>query len=546
MRGPGRPSGAYCRVVKRDLACGTRPRFAQIARAALVVCGVMHAPPASAQGSQAVPRSRGAEVRGVVYDSVARRPLGAAVVQLVAREPGQTFSQSGVADSSGRFVLANVPNGRYTIGFVHPMLDSLGIEPPLREVIVTGNRPVTAGLAIPSPDRLRAAICGLGTLSAGSADSAAVVIGFARKASDDAPAAGAVVSAEWTEVSIGARGVVSRTPRRSATAAPNGWFALCGLPSAGTLALVASRDVDSTGRIELQTPAARFVRRDLWLGTAHVVTIGDTAVAADSLAPPHRIHTGDGRLSGTVTNVEGLPIAGARVSIAEGPEVRADARGEWVLTGAPPGTQMLVVRAVSYYPERRAVDVLPSAPRVSVRLSTLAAVLDTVRVSASRPTSADRGGFEQRRQTWPGTYITQADVARRPVFFASDVFRMTPGVKLEGGELKMRSAFGEQGKVGGPGECAPALYVNGAYIPGIRDHLYAADIDMWVSPEEIAGIEVYRDYAPPQFQPGLSGCGSIVIWTKARERHGPFSLRRSLQVGIPVVAVIVLSLVLIR
>jgi hypothetical protein len=47
--------------------------------------------------------------------------------------------------------------------------------------------------------------------------------------------------------------------------------------------------------------------------------------------------------------------------------------------------------------------------------------------------------------------------------------------------------------------------------------LTADDIDGWVAPDEVAGIEVYmQGTVPAQFQPGLSDCGSIVIWTKRR------------------------------
>ena len=42
------------------------------------------------------------------------------------------------------------------------------------------------------------------------------------------------------------------------------------------------------------------------------------------------------------------------------------------------------------------------------------------------------------------------------------------------------------------------------------------DINDWVHPDEVAGIEVYPEgTVPPQFQEGLSGCGSVVIWTKS-------------------------------
>jgi hypothetical protein len=71
--------------------------------------------------------------------------------------------------------------------------------------------------------------------------------------------------------------------------------------------------------------------------------------------------------------------------------------------------------------------------------------------------------------------------------------------------ILMRSAFGE---------CSPSLYLDGNLIPTPADGLAAVDIDAWVRPNEIAGIEVYFDQVPAQFQHDMSGCGSIVIWTK--------------------------------
>ena len=41
------------------------------------------------------------------------------------------------------------------------------------------------------------------------------------------------------------------------------------------------------------------------------------------------------------------------------------------------------------------------------------------------------------------------------------------------------------------------------------------DIDSWVPPHRVAGIEVYSGtFIPAEFQVGLHGCGSIAIWTK--------------------------------
>ena len=59
--------------------------------------------------------------------------------------------------------------------------------------------------------------------------------------------------------------------------------------------------------------------------------------------------------------------------------------------------------------------------------------------------------------------------------------------------------------------CYPAIYINGGYM---RD-LDADDLDAWLRPTDVLGIEVYAGIsAPIQFQQGRTGCGSILIWTK--------------------------------
>jgi hypothetical protein len=462
---------------------------------------------ASAQATDTTHRVAGATVSGVVRDSIARMPLGGAMVQLVAADSPARLGRTAVSDSLGRFTLSDVPDGRYMLGFLHPMLDSLGVEAPLREVYVDGHRPVIADLAIPSAARLRAAICGARPAS----DSGGVLLGVVRDALDGAPVAGARVSGDWLEFSLRRGGLQRRLARLVATTGENGWFALCNVPSAGTVALLASRGADSTDLIEVQVPAEGFLRRELYLGHAETTVIaGDTTPRADTTAPRRRrIHTGDGRLSGTVIAAAGgMPLAGAQISIIDGPQARANEFGEWTLVDAPVGTRMLEVRALGYYPDHRRVDVVAGAAPVRVALSTLQAVLDTVKILATRlHNNRDSNGFNYRRRSLAGNYVTPEDVARRQPRVTSDLFSSLPSVRLDyerglGRNLSMRGAFGR---------CIPAIYIDDHYMR----YLSADDIDDWVRPDEIAGIEIYTDgTVPPQFQPGLSGCGSVVIWTK--------------------------------
>ncbi|MEO8193132.1 MAG: carboxypeptidase regulatory-like domain-containing protein [Gemmatimonadales bacterium] len=478
---------------------------------------------ASAQAPDTARRRPGVTVSGVVRDSIARMPLADAIVQLVAADRSADFIRTAVSDSLGRFTLTDVPGGRYALGFFHPVLDSLGVQAPLRDVYVDGQRPVHADLGIPSPARLRAAICGVRYASG----SGALLVGVVRNARDGAPVAGVTVIGEWVELSLGRDGVLRRLAHLVATTGENGWFAMCNVPSAGTVALTASRGADSTDFIEVQVPAEGFLRRELYLGSARTVATGSTDQRADAAGQSSgRMHVGDGRLSGTVvTAAEGRPLAGAQVSITDGPQTRANERGEWTLVDAPVGTRMLEIRALGYYPERRHVHVIPGAEPVRVALSTLKAVLDTVKVRATRFYNRDRSGFQERRHVGVGRYLTPADIARRPATFTSDLFRTVSGVRIgfasdtlmsdmvlavspddmstTDRRILMKGISGDW--------CAPAIYMDGLHMPGFD----ADAIDAWVRPRDVSGIEIYSEASvPSEFQQKRSGCGSIVIWRK--------------------------------
>ena len=464
-----------------------------------------------------------ATVSGTVHDSIARMPLAGATVQLVAVDNPARFERTTRSDSLGRFTVSDVPAGRYMLGFFHPLLDSLGVEAPLREVQVDGIRPVRAELAIPSPARLRVAICGKRLAT----DASAVIVGVIRDAVTGGPASGVTVTGEWLEVSLGRDGIVRRIPRLVATTGATGWFALCNVPSAGTIALAASRGPDSTDVIEAQIPAEGFLRRELYIGLTPIVVASDNGQPANAnTASVRRVRMGDGIVSGTVvTLADGRPLAGAQVGITDGPQTHANERGEWTLSNAPVGTRMLEVRALGYYPARRQVHVIAGAEPVRVALSTLKAVLDTVRVNASRYYNRDRGGFVERRHVGVGRYMTPADIARRPATFTSDLFSTMSGIRLGFAsdtlasdmvlsiDANAMSTTDRRILVRGiSGDwCAAAIYLDGLYMPQFG----ADDLDAWVRPKDIAGIEIYSDATvPSEFQQNRSGCGSIVIWRK--------------------------------
>lgn len=450
---------------------------------ALAAVVSLAAPRALAQRPDSLRAATGVRVSGVVRDTIARTPLVGALVQLASSDGAPTSARSVRSDSVGRFVIDAVPAGRYMIGFFHPLLDSLGVQAPVVDLRVA-QRPVRVDLSTPSASLLRASFCGAERTS--GAGSGALLLGVVRDARDGEPIAGASVRSEWVEFTLSQGRLTRQEPSVVTTSGEQGAFALCGIPRAGTILLRATGAADSTDLVELRSDSDGLLRRDLYLGAAPTL------------------------LRGTVSSSDGSrPLAGATVRMLGGGEARANARGEWTLAAASAGTRMLEVRAIGFYPQRHAVDVVAGAPPLFLSLLTFQEVLDTVRVVVSRVNDRSEGGFDRRRRTSLGNFFTEADLARRGAIVTSDIFRSMPGARFEGSgfnrQIMLRGAFGD--------DCPPSLFVDGVYLfePS------ADELDVFVRPNMIGGIEVYTGAnAPPQFQRSSTLCGAIVVWTKGR------------------------------
>lgn len=437
---------------------------------------------ASARAQEAP--AAGSRVTIVVHDSLSARPLAGATVQMVSATDPTAFGRSGDTDSLGRYVFAAIPAGRYTVGFMHPLLDTLGIEAPARRLEVADGRPARLELAVPSPGRLRAAICG----PQGANDSSAAMIGTVRDPRDLMPVAGATVHGGWLEITFVTGSMRQRPAGLTATTGDNGWFALCGLPS-GTVTVTARHAGDSTHALEFPLQPGELRRRDLYVAMQ-----------------------GRGRISGRIVSADSVrALGGARVSIVDGASTTADAAGRWELAGVPLGTRMMEVKAIGYYPERRPVDVVSSGEPLEVALTTFQAVLEAVRVTADRVATAYIAEFEQRaRSSGMGRYMTADRIQAQNPINTSDLFRMMPGF-IGDGSIEMKSNFSDGGGNFGV-NCTPEVYIDGHLMRGIG----AIELDGLVKPEHIAGIEVYSAGSPkpPQFDSGMSGCGAVAIWQK--------------------------------
>lgn len=442
-----------------------------------------------------------ARITGTVFDSVALWPLEGALVQLVAgNDPSRI--RSARTNNRGVFTIDSVAFGVYLLGFLHDRLDTLGIESPLRRVEVQSTGDISVSLATPSPATLIGQRCGAGT----PGEARTLYMGMVRSARNAGITMPARVRAQWSEVTLGPKGIERRAPSRYITASESGAFAFCGVPIDVPITARAFSGSDSSGVVELPPLRNGLLVRDLYIGMATRVLLGD--------APPVRsVLRGRGRLRGVVRTVDGQPLAGARL-VMWGSDVQAmsNAQGQFIMNELPSGTYTLESRALGFQPVRVAVDVREEAEAVAqVAMDASVATVDTMRVRAQ----ANRGAvpleeFERRRKTGFGHFIDESQVAARQALYMADLFRSTPGMTIMPGQtandqVLMRSS-------GSGGSCVPAVFVNGLAIPTSDGVL-----DTFVNPQDVRAIEIYSRVAsvPLQFQ-SRNGCGSIVLWTGAR------------------------------
>lgn len=500
----------------------------------LVVLILLHAAAAREGHGQGVAAGGRARIAGTVFDSVGRHVLRGAVVQLasvrdVAR--GRTL----VSDSTGSFAFDSVEVGTYLIGFAHPVLDSLGVEAPVSRVDVRTSGEVRAPLATLSARSIVARRCRTRQAN----DSLGLVTGRVRVGGSGLPVAGATVVVQWREYTIGKGKIDQALPLIEVKTADDGSFAVCGVPSPGTIMVNASTDSAASGMVDLEVPTDGLLRRDLWVGRWSLQTIDAAsenarpALAVDTVARSDaaprdsstvatvQVLRGDGVLSGTVRGSNGVPIVGARlVVVGSGVSVTTGADGSFTMRSLPGGSRLVEIRALGYLPSRQVLDIGDGASRVdALTMEPIATFLDTVKVRGGTSVYSQlMAGFERRRRTPIGYFLGVEEMKRLAPLYVADLFRAIPGVHVRpndysGYTVSMRSMASAD-------LCSPAVFLD-----GVQQFQTEGDLELLVALHDLRGVEVYPKgaIAPPQFR-GSETCGSIVLWsTGLKLRRTPSS-----------------------
>ena len=198
------------------------------------------------------------------------------------------------------------------------------------------------------------------------------------------------------------------------------------------------------------------------------------------------------------------PIPRARVGLRDTKlTTTTDSSGRFTFTGLAPGVHTLEIRAVGYAPATWPVVLAPRQVLIHVfELNLLAYRLPDVVVK-------EKGlrrfaGFERRRQAGIGYFLTREQIERRDPATLVDVLVMVRGVQQV---CLSNDCIAKM--VRSPPGCYPQYFIDGT-----ESTSYFA---RHTPPHDVEGIEIYRGSSetPGEFQGSNSGCGVIVIWTKA-------------------------------
>jgi Carboxypeptidase regulatory-like domain len=455
-------------------------------------------------GWNAAPLGAQGRVSGVVFDSLSRTALVGATVQLVARTGPRGEARAARTDSAGQWAIDAVPRGEYLAGFHHPALDSLGLD--LAPVIVRVERDLDGLLlASPAPRSLSAVLCGdAGTVT----DTTGMLYGHLRHARTGAPIREGAVTIEWTETRLGGGRVDVVDRADTAITRASGLFVFCHLP--GNLPVLArgAQGQDSTGYVEMEVPSGEVRHHTFVVGAANRLAGGD------SLAETR--WSGDARLTGSIRDVEGRAVPGARVALlGAGVEGLANQAGYFGLDSLPAGTWTLEVRALGRRPQRQVVHLYPgeSLP-LAIELGDAVTTLATGYIRGAVVYSRKLVEFERRRRTqFTAKFLTPRDLQGRPMTRLSALLMGVQGI-----EIQRRGSFAmvvmkATSRVPGLDYCAPSLYVDGVLDP-------TDDYDRWMA-DDLLGVEVYpREAMRPAEFTNRHRCGSIAIWLRPRPGGG--------------------------
>jgi hypothetical protein len=141
-----------------------------------------------------------------------------------------------------------------------------------------------------------------------------------------------------------------------------------------------------------------------------------------------------GSITGTVTDELGHPIADADVhAFPESIHARTDSTGHFILTRLGSGFYHVRVRRLGFASTEVTTDLAKNGHvDLKFELKVRPAILDSVVIEASgKCPPISYGGFNCRRRTGKGVYLTDDDIGEKGAIELGDVFDSIPGFRTE-------------------------------------------------------------------------------------------------------------------
>ena len=443
-----------------------------------------------------------AVVRGTIFDSlVTHRWLAGAAVTI------PEIHRTVTTDNRGRFQFGPVPAGRYSITFQHPALDALDLPHVALLLSVPDTGAVDARLAMPAAASFIYSLC-----RAGIDGSPGVIVGSIRDVDDSLPLRDALVVASWTEVVVDPDAAAKsridrRTFQRETRSDADGRYILCGVSVQFPIFVRASIPGHETAEAILPVDSFSVAHRSF-------------AIGRDSRATA--------RVIGVIKDINGKPIARASVGLRGlVGRARTDSLGRFSLRNVPTGTQFLEARVLGANPRFAEVAFRSDGEHIVQIDFPIEQVRETVpaAVAALDDVRHDPTGFELRRHTLKGTFLTAAQIESKSDDTLTDILLRLPHMaarKFIGSTIVMFKSGEEEAL---PGDstttvsgCTPSYWLDelpirspipGGPIPELQRQWHAGNI---------RGIEFYEGRQIPSFFPppprGRSACAVIVIWSK--------------------------------
>lgn len=270
------------------------------------------------------------------------------------------------------------------------------------------------------------------------------------------------------------------------------------------------------------------MRRPVRALALDAVTVSFTVTALACLLPANVVAQGSAgaaaEIHGRVVGTDGAAVDRVTVSLLGVSDVVTDSAGVFRFVSLSTGTYFLRATRIGNTPVLKNITVTAEERvRVEITLNPIAHQLTAVVVRADSAVTAvsDPTGFEHRRRTGQGFFMTEEQIERRRAISTEQLFLAVPNVRIDTGGIVLidRGVISYKRMLLGPGpnqfsgqfiDCVGVqVFVDGAMMP------QPFDVNT-ISPKHIKAIELYRGPAttPPELRTPKTVCGTLAIWTR--------------------------------